>query len=130
MALDKNEITYHETLKNVKNTENIRGEILKAVRNAEPIEHLFMKSCEAISLMTGDRSFLQQIKEDMVKLYGYCLKDEEILSEREKELKDCLDKVKKYKSEEEKNLNQQDINRLNDVIRGHEKEIAKIEKIK
>jgi uncharacterized membrane protein YqiK len=51
---------YHDA---IRVSEQLRIEITKGVQSGEPLNVLFLKACKAISLITGDRCFYDQINE-------------------------------------------------------------------
>lgn len=54
-----------EIIENIKTSERLRIELLKGVRTGKPIEGLFLKAIECISLMTSEKGFYTQIYGDI-----------------------------------------------------------------
>ena len=56
--------------KNIKASEEMQAEILKAVKAGESPTALFLKAAKCISLMTSNEVFYEQIECDILSIYG------------------------------------------------------------
>lgn len=50
------------------------------IREGKPLPLLFLKACDVIAKLTGDKLFLDHIKADMLAIYGNGLADKSVLS--------------------------------------------------
>jgi hypothetical protein len=66
-ALNK---AYQEQQENIRRAGNLRGEITRGVRAGQDPGELLLKALECISLMTGDRVFYEQNRQDLANLFG------------------------------------------------------------
>ena len=66
-ALNK---AYQEQQENIRRAGSLRAEISKGVRAGQDPGELLLKALECISLMTGDRVFYEQNRQDLVNLFG------------------------------------------------------------
>ena len=64
---------YSTYQQNIKKAGNLRGDILKGLKQGEDPLALLLKAIACISLMTGDTLILTQSKEDLVAVYGWGL---------------------------------------------------------
>lgn len=55
---------------NIRRSDQIREELMRGVRSGERAESLFLKAVRAISLMTGDSLFYEQIEKDIRSIWG------------------------------------------------------------
>ncbi len=72
-ATDQAKEVYRCHQENIKKAGALEAEILTGLKKGEPITSLFLKAAEAISLMNGNREFLQQVKADVTTIYGKAL---------------------------------------------------------
>ena len=82
-----------EYLDNVSATDALQAEILKGIKGGEDFYHLFLKAVKAVSLMTSNPQFYNQIKRDCRTLYGGVFNNKEPLVEMLEETRDRMKKL-------------------------------------
>lgn len=60
---------------NIQKAAQLQGNILKGVSAGQDIYTLFLQASEVISLMTDNKPFIEQIKADIVAVYGLALEE-------------------------------------------------------
>lgn len=61
---------YKEYQKNIRTSEQLQIEILKGAKEGEPLPELFLKAVKAISLMTSNTVFYNQLERDIKEKYS------------------------------------------------------------
>ena len=82
-----------EYLDNVSSTDALQAEILKGIKAGEDFYHLFLKAAKAVSLMTSNPQFYDQIKRDCRSLYGGVFDQKEPLEEMLEETRQRMEKL-------------------------------------
>ena len=113
-----------EYLDNVSATDELQAEILKGIKAGEDFYHLFLKAVKAISLMTSNPQFYNQIKRDCRTLYGGIFNNKEPLIEMLEETRDRMAKLEKAASVEA-DIDARD--RITRCIEEHREKIAELE---
>ena len=114
--------TYQE---NIQRAGTLREQILKGVREGVGPTALFLQAAECIALMTGDRIFYDQIRGDVLTVWGQGLQDEEALTLKLQEVEDRLQMlVKSLKAED---LQGADKERLQKAAAAHRQKKKDIE---
>jgi hypothetical protein len=68
--IDRSLSIYKEYQHNIIISSQLQTEILKGVKAGEDIYNLFLKACKAISLMTSNSVFYNQLERDIKTIYG------------------------------------------------------------
>lgn len=53
---------YHQQQENIRRAGQLRTEIIKGAADGEGVEVLFLKACECIGAMTGDKAFAELVR--------------------------------------------------------------------
>lgn len=112
-----------EYQKNILLSDSLRCEINKGLKAGEDIYTLFLMAAKAISLMTGDTSFYDIVKKDLLSIYGVALEKTPALQIELNETQARLDKLRQAAEREQ---DTDDIARIRTAIQYHEKAIAQI----
>ena len=113
-----------EYLDNVSATDELQAEILKGIKAGEDFYHLFLKAVKAVSLMTSNPQFYNQIKRDCRTLYGGIFNNKEPLVEMLEETRDRMEKLEKAASVEA-DIDARD--RITRCIDAHREKIEELE---
>ena len=113
-----------EYLDNVSATDALQADILKGIKAGEDFYHLFLKAVKAISLMTSNPQFYNQIKRDCRTLYGGIFNNQEPLVEMLEETRDRMEKLEKAAAVEA-DIDARD--RITRCIDAHKEKIADLE---
>lgn len=122
---DRAREVYRDYQDNIKVSEILRGEILKGVNTGQPIEPLFLKACEIVSKMTGDRSFYSQIEETLIAIYGEGMQATAPLQLKLDAIYKRLDNMEQAIKRE--GLSSTDKNRIQRAIDSHKQEAYRID---
>lgn len=90
---------YKAHQENTSKTGEIQAAILKGLKQGEPIPALFLKAAEAISCMTGNREFYQQIEADLLTVYGFALQEPEAAAIEAGKIKERLHRLEQAERE-------------------------------
>lgn len=90
--------TYQE---NIRTAGQLQQEIREGVYLGADIYSLFLKAVEAISLMTGDRSYREQIERSLLTVYGKGLKEPEPLALQLEAVQTRIEKLLDARKQEE-----------------------------
>lgn len=71
---------YREYQQNIQTSAQLQADILKGVRAGEGIYSLFLKAVQAISLMTSNQNFYNQLESDIQTIYGKGLQEPIVLT--------------------------------------------------
>jgi hypothetical protein len=107
---------------NMKRSGQLQTDILKGIRRGENIYSLFLKAAQAISLMTSDTVFCNQINNDIKAIYGAGLSEPKLLELELEEVQGRLEKLRKA-SEQETEDSQR---RIRQAIQVHEQRIDEL----
>lgn len=111
---------------NIRNAGELRTQILKGVKAGEDPVALFLKACECISSMTGEKLFSEQVERDLKAIYGEVFLEPIPLEWELEEVRDRLEKLQKAlqgKTEPE------DRYRIEEAIEAHRKRAGKLEEL-
>lgn len=109
---------------------SLRGDIIRGLKNGEPIEKLLLKALLCISNMTGNTAFYWQTSLDLINIYGYGKENKVILEEEKKKIQKRLDNLlKRQSSYKKKDRTTDDYKRLSNAIEKHREDIVSLEKI-
>lgn len=111
---------------NIRVAGGLRTDILKGVRAGEDIHTLFLKAVKAISLMTSDTLFNDQIEADIKAIYGYGLGAKAPLQIELEEVRKRLQKLTEAAQREKEHDSQQ---RIQAAIKRHKSRITELEEL-
>lgn len=115
---------YKEYQSNTKISEQLQIDILNGAMLGENIYSLFLKAVQAISLMTSNRAFYNQLNDDIRAIYGVGLSELKPLELELEEVEKRLEKLReasKIGAEPADNLQ-----RIGRAIQAHEQRIAQL----
>ena len=113
-----------EYLDNVSATDALQAEILKGIKAGEDFYHLFLKAVKAVSLMTSNPQFYNQIRRDCRSLYGGVFNQKEPLQEMLEETQQRMENLQKAAAVEA-DIDARD--RITRCIDAHQEKIAELE---
>ena len=113
-----------EYLDNVSATDELQAEILKGIKAGEDFYHLFLKAVKAVSLMTSNPQFYNQIKRDCRSLYGGVFNQKEPLEEMLEETQERMERLEKAAAVES-DIDARD--RITRCIDAHKEKIEELE---
>ena len=113
-----------EYLDNVSATDELQAEILKGIKAGEDFYHLFLKAVKAVSLMTSNPQFYNQIKRDCRSLYGGVFNQKEPLEEMLEETQERMERLQKAAAVEA-DIDARD--RITRCIDAHKEKIEELE---
>lgn len=111
---------------NIRVAGGLRTDILKGVRAGEDIHTLFLKAVKAISLMTSDTLFNDQIEADIKAIYGYGLGAKAPLQIELEEVRKRLQKLTEAAQREQEHDSKQ---RIQAAIKRHKSRITELEEL-
>jgi hypothetical protein len=116
---------YREYQKNIKASSQLQMEILEGTRQGENIYRLFLKACKAISLMTSDNVFYNQLEGDIKGIYGTGALEPKAL---ELELEEVEERLRKLREASQRETDLTDYKeRIKKAIQAHENKVREIE---
>lgn len=121
-AADQAASVYKEYQNAIKTVSSLEAEILNGLAAGENIAALFLKAARALSLLTGNRLFYDQIVEDIGSVYGYALQDHAAAELERDNIKQRLQKLEQAAAAPD-NPNRDNINR---AIRAHRAQLERI----
>ena len=110
---------------NSKASSQLQTEILKGAAAGEDCYSLLLKACQAISLMTGNRLFYQQIFADILSIYGEGLGEEKPL---QMQLAGAQERLRKLESALDRETTQDSKARIAKAIAAHRTLVAELER--
>lgn len=113
-----------EYQQNIKTSSQLQTEILKGARAGENIYILFLKAVKAISLMTSNTVFYNQLEGDIRAIYGQGLLDPLPL---QIELQQVQERLTRLIEAEERELEADSRERIKRAVQAHESRIAELE---
>ena len=113
-----------EYLDNVSATDALQADILKGIKAGEDFYHLFLKAVKAVSLMTSNPQFYNQIKRDCRSLYGGVYNQKEPLEEMLEETRQRMENLRRA-AEVEADIDARD--RITRCIDAHQEKIEALE---
>ncbi len=109
---------YKEYQHNIKESETLQTELLKGVKAGEATHTLLLKACKAISLMTGNKVFYNQIEADIKAIYGEGLLEQIPLEWELDEVRERKAKLEEAYKREETSTDAKE--RIGRAIKAHE----------
>jgi hypothetical protein len=91
---------YREYQKNIKLSGQLQTDILKGAKRGEDIYSLFLKAVQAISLMTSNTVFYNQLNDDIRAIYGAGLSEPQPLKLELEEVQTRLEKLREASKRE------------------------------
>ena len=113
-----------EYLDNVCETDELQTQILMGIKAGEDFYHLFLKAAKAVSLLTSNVQFYDQIKRDCRSMYGGIFNQKEPLEEMLEEAHQRMAQLEKAAAVES-DIDIRD--RINRCIDAHREKIAELE---
>lgn len=117
---------YRKYQENTAKSGQLQTDILKGVRAGEDIHTLFLKAVKAISLMTSDTLFNDQIEADIKAIYGYGLGAKAPLQTELEEVRKRLQKLTEAAQREQEHDSQQ---RIQAAIQRHRNRTTELEEL-
>lgn len=108
---------YRKYQDNIKAAGQYREEILKGVRAGEAIEPLFIKACRAISLMTAEPLFAEQVEQDVLAIYG---EGQQAAVPLQMEARQVQDRLTKMRQALQRETDQKSRRRIQAAVAAHE----------
>lgn len=115
-----------EYQENIRRAGNLRADILKGLKTGQDPLRLLLQAAECISAMTGDTVFYQQVKGDIISIYGYGLGAEATLAE---ELKTARERRAKLANATRYEVPEESKKRIMNAIHALDSQIARLEGI-
>ena len=122
--IDRSLAIYREYQQNIKTSSQLQTEILKGATAGESIFVLFLKAAKAISLMTSNKVFYNQLEGDIRAIYGQGLLEPLPLQIELQETQERLERLKEALS---RKIEPDNKDRIQRAIKAHEAKIADIE---
>lgn len=116
---------YRKYQENIKKSELLQGELLKGVIAGEPIEILFLKACEVISVLTNNKLFYSEVKQNVKTVYGSGGPQGEPLLTLE--FNETLERLSKLEQSLVSEGDPDARKRLEKTIKAHEKRLIELE---
>lgn len=117
---------YRNYLENQKASGQLQAAILKGIQAGEPLYSLFLQAARAISLMTGDQVFYNQVEADILAIYGAGLLQAEPLR---KDLEDTRERLQRLRKSQERERDPDTRERIKAAISAHESKVDELESI-
>lgn len=118
---------YKEYQQNIKTSSQLQTEILKGARAGENIYILFLKAVKAISLMTSNQLFYNQLEGDIRVIYGIGLQEALAI---DVELEQVTERYIKLMIALEQEPDKDNRERIKQAIEAHEKKMRELEAFK
>ncbi len=115
--------TYQE---NIKASSQLQSELLKGVKAGEDIYSLFLKAAKAISCMTSNTAFYNQLEADIVAIYGAGLLEKAPL---QRELQDTQTRLERLLEAEGREQAPDSKSRIQAAIKAHRARVAELENL-
>jgi len=117
---------YTEYQTNIREAGDLRSQILKGSREGEAPIALFLKACECISQMTGEKLFSEQVEQDLKAIYGEALLEPIPVEWEKNEVKNRLDRLQQAL---ERTTEQADRDRIERAIQAHREKLRELEEL-
>ena len=115
---------YREYQSNIKVSSQLQTDILKGIKRGEDIYSLFLKAVQAISLMTSNTVFYNQIEGDIRAIYGEGLLAPLPL---QMELQQAEERLTRLREAEGRELEANSRERIKRAVTAHENRIVELE---
>ena len=104
--------------------EQLRGEVMRGLRNGEPVERLLLKAVQSIALRENDTVSYPEAKKTLIAIYGDALGEPIPLQIELEETQERLEKLRKAYQEGE-GVEPWDVQeRVKNAIRAHESRVS------
>ena len=123
---DETASVYRIYLDNSRRSEALQSEIIKGAKEGENIYGLFLKACQAISLMTGSQVFYSQVETSVKAVYGEALREQAPL---EVELHETEARLEKLRAAEQEAEEQEIREGIQHAIRNHQNRIDRLKRM-
>lgn len=114
---------YRMYQENIKRSGQLQTEILKGIKAGENVYSLFLKAAKAISLMTSNTVFYNQIEKDTRSIYGRGLNQKPPL---QNELQDAQQRLQRLIEAEQRETQPDSRERIRRAITAHREYIAEV----
>jgi hypothetical protein len=125
--IDRSLAIYREYQQNIKTSSQLQTELLKGARAGEDIYSLFLKAVKAISLMTSDNLFYNQLEGDIRAIYGIGLQEAPAI---DIELQQVTERYIKLLEALEREPDGDSKDRIKQAIKAHENRIRELETLR
>lgn len=115
---------YREYQKNIKLSGQLQTDILKGAKRGEDIYSLFLKAVQAISLMTSNTVFYNQLNDDIRAIYGAGLSEPQPLKLELEEVQTRLEKLREASKRETEPADS--LQRIEKAIQAHEQRATQL----
>ena len=115
---------YREYQKNIKLSGQLQTDILKGAKRGEDIYSLFLKAVQAISLMTSNTVFYNQLNYDIRAIYGAGLSEPQPLKLELEEVQTRLEKLREASKRETEPADS--LQRIEKAIQAHEQRTTQL----
>ena len=115
---------YREYQKNIKLSGQLQTDILKGAKRGEDIYSLFLKAVQAISLMTSNTVFYNQLNDDIRAIYGAGLSEPQPLKLELEEVQTRLEKLREASKRETEPADS--LQRIEKAIQAHEQRTTEL----
>lgn len=126
MDIDRSLAVYMEYQQNKKTSSQLQTEILKGAKAGESIYSLFLKAAKAVSLMTSNKVFYNQLEGDIRAIYGYGLLDPLPL---QIELQETQERLTRLREALNRKIEPDAKDRIQRAVKAHEAKIADLESL-
>lgn len=117
---------YRAYQENIKTSGQIQTAILKGLKAGESFYSLFLQAAKAISLMTSNTAFYNQIEADALAIYGAGLLQKEQL---QKDLEDTRERLQRLQEAEGREQTPDARERIRAAIKAHQSRVAELESL-
>ena len=125
--IDRSLQIYREYQQNIKTSSQLQTELLKGARAGEDIYTLFLKAVKAISLMTSNQMFYNQLEGDIRAIYGIGLQEAPAI---DIELTQVTERYIKLLEALEREPDGDSRDRIRQAIKAHENKIRELDALK
>lgn len=115
---------YREYQSNTKVSSQLQTDILKGAKRGEDIYSLFLKAVQAISLMTSNTVFYNQLNDDIRAIYGAGLSEPQPLKLELEEVQTRLEKLREASKRETEPADS--LQRIEKAIQAHEQRATQL----
>ena len=106
--------------------QNLRTKLTAAINAARPPLEIVLELAKEVGELTGEDSYYQTTREQIVSVYGLALKDKFILDDELAEVRARLEKISA--AYENPDFTEEEHIRIGYALDAHKKEIARLEK--
>ncbi len=111
-------------LENTRRTEELQSEVLRGAKSGEDPAQLLILCSKALSLVTNNPVFADEVERAMMAVQGHALGDPALTRQELEETKARLERIREaYAAEEDLSLKEE----MEQAIRWHEKRVKELE---